>query len=449
MNRFDAVTTNPPFQRGNGNQGGPLWIPFSHLGARIVKPEGHLLYVTPATWTNGKSIYPEILRSHQTIHLNINECKKYFKSSGFNTYSYWLVKMSSPNGKTDIVSMNSNGPIHLQLDLQNNEYLPPSWIKSKESLEFHEIVSGLPKMEFLAGDKASYKLGKFNNKKDKGHPYKIIYSKKRTIYSETPGYLEGAEKVLFWNTSNYIDEFSYDESIVSCGIGRQVSAIIPPVGVDPKRIKDIFSGKFFRFCDNLYREGAYFAGHYFPYIDLSLKWDDEKLYSHFGLSPNIIDYIESIEWVKKVRIQKVESDLSGEENLHNKRIGRRKVTAEDFTPELLVNEMLDLLPNDIWGSPEKTFIDPAAGNGNFLVAVLQHKLDHGHDPLQALSTTYGVELMEDNVEEMKSRLLELIPEDLHKKAIPILNHNIVCHDALTWDYDNWCPPNSDKAEPLF
>ena len=135
--------------------------------------------------------------------------------------------------------------------------------------------------------------------------------------------------------------------------------------------------------------------------------------------------------------------------LQKKRKERRKQTAEDFTPDSLVNEMLGKLPQDVWDDPEKTFLDNSAGNGNFLVAVLEIKLAHGHDPLQALSTTYGVELMEDNVEEMKERLLELIPENLHTKAIPIIDHNIVCHDALTWDYDNWCSPDSDKATPLF
>ena len=135
--------------------------------------------------------------------------------------------------------------------------------------------------------------------------------------------------------------------------------------------------------------------------------------------------------------------------LQQKRQERRKETAEDFTPEPLVNEMLDKLPEEVWQDSSKTFLDNSAGNGNFLVVVLERKLQNGHEPLQALSTIYGVELMPDNVEEMKERLLELIPEPLHPKAKEIIDHNIVCHDALTWDYDNWCSPNSDKASPLF
>ncbi len=138
-------------------------------------------------------------------------------------------------------------------------------------------------------------------------------------------------------------------------------------------------------------------------------------------------------------------------NLDKTRKARRIVTAEDFTPIELVDKMLDHLPLEVW-SPEKTFIDNSAGNGNFLVRVLARKLSHNHLPLQALSTIYGVELMADNVEEMKQRLLDTLPEldDTQKQqAIDIINHNIVCHDALTWDYENWRKPKRSKAKPLF
>ena len=135
--------------------------------------------------------------------------------------------------------------------------------------------------------------------------------------------------------------------------------------------------------------------------------------------------------------------------LEHKRKARRKETAEDFTPIPLVNEMLDKLPPEVFTDPTKTFCDPAAGNGNFLIEVLRRKLDNGHDPLQALSTIYGVELMDDNVEEMKERLLTLIPIELHRKAKNILKKNIICHDALTWDFENWKSPHSNKPKPLF
>jgi hypothetical protein len=49
----------------------------------------------------------------------------------------------------------------------------------------------------------------------------------------------------------------------------------------------------------------------------------------------------------------------------------------------------------------------------------------------ALKTTYGVDLMEDNVIECRKRLAGPNPTP---EIIEILNKNIVCHDALTYDY---------------
>ena len=53
---------------------------------------------------------------------------------------------------------------------------------------------------------------------------------------------------------------------------------------------------------------------------------------------------------------------------------RKKETAEVFTPLPLVDEILDKLPEDNW-QEEKTFCDPAAGNGNFLIEVYRYKVE--------------------------------------------------------------------------
>ena len=134
------------------------------------------------------------------------------------------------------------------------------------------------------------------------------------------------------------------------------------------------------------------------------------------------------------------------------RKNRKKHTAEEFTPPDLVSEMLDKLPQEVWDDPTKTFIDPAGGNGNFVVEVLKRKLQKGHDTMQALSTVFSVELMGDNVEEMRQRLLDALPEldePSKQRAKEIINHNIVCADALTFNYDKWEKPKRIKSKSLF
>lgn len=118
------------------------------------------------------------------------------------------------------------------------------------------------------------------------------------------------------------------------------------------------------------------------------------------------------------------------------RDARKKKTAEVFTPPEMVNHMLDKLPPEAW-QENKTFLEPTAGNGNFVLAILKRKIEiYHHDPLKALSTIYAVELMADNVQEMKDRIKEYISsftKDI-KKVNEILDTNIVCADALTYDY---------------
>ena len=114
---------------------------------------------------------------------------------------------------------------------------------------------------------------------------------------------------------------------------------------------------------------------------------------------------------------------------------RIKQTAEVFTPQHLVQEMLDKLEESdptLFSDPNKTFLDNSCGDGQFLSEVVIRKMERsGCSIEQALRTTYGVELMEDNVIECRKRLAgpEPTPEILE-----IVNKNIVCHDALTYDY---------------
>lgn len=121
-------------------------------------------------------------------------------------------------------------------------------------------------------------------------------------------------------------------------------------------------------------------------------------------------------------------------------------TGEVFTPASLVNEMLDTLPTSTFTDPSTTFLDPAAGDGNFLIEILKRKLLYTDNPLQALRTIYGVELMPDNVQEARRRLKEIAVAALstpHPKVLKaidkILDHNIVCADSLSFDYENWKP----------
>lgn len=116
---------------------------------------------------------------------------------------------------------------------------------------------------------------------------------------------------------------------------------------------------------------------------------------------------------------------------------RVKTTGEVFTPTPLVNEILDHLPDELFSNLNETFIDPCCGDGQFLSEVLIRKLEKlATDTITtsefetALSTIYGVDLMIDNVELCRDRLL-CGQEHLRY----IVEKNIQCRDALTFGFN--------------
>lgn len=108
---------------------------------------------------------------------------------------------------------------------------------------------------------------------------------------------------------------------------------------------------------------------------------------------------------------------------------RVKATSEIFTPTELVQEVLDKLPPNEFVDPSRTFLDNSCGDGQFLSEVLIRKVQNGIDFEIALGSIYGVDMMMDNVQLCRERLL-CGREDLRH----IVETNIVCHNALTYDY---------------
>ena len=125
---------------------------------------------------------------------------------------------------------------------------------------------------------------------------------------------------------------------------------------------------------------------------------------------------------------------------------------EVFTNEREVNAMLDLLPPAILADISATYLEPAAGDGNFLVAILQRKLalipaSSSHTErqiLQALCAIYGVELLRDNLRAARKRVLQVACSFYAKrlgaprlsflrKMVAIIRANLLQGDFLSDD----------------
>ena len=130
---------------------------------------------------------------------------------------------------------------------------------------------------------------------------------------------------------------------------------------------------------------------------------------------------------------------------------------EVFTAPREVNAMLDLVRNET-ERLDSRFLEPACGDGNFLVEILRRKLavassnyqkhqsqlQYEKDAILAISSIYGIDILPDNAQECRVRLLEIFKEHYQSlfqdswkpeciaSAEFLLSKNIILGDALTY-----------------
>ena len=105
-------------------------------------------------------------------------------------------------------------------------------------------------------------------------------------------------------------------------------------------------------------------------------------------------------WTEIKRLVDEHGYMSGVDRMTD----RVKETGEVFTPTDLVIEMLMGMPTSMF-APGKTVIDPACGDGQFLIAVKWLKvIEFNMSQDEALEDIYGVDIMRDNVDLCKKRL---------------------------------------------
>ncbi len=126
---------------------------------------------------------------------------------------------------------------------------------------------------------------------------------------------------------------------------------------------------------------------------------------------------------------------------------------EVFTNPREVNAMLDLVRDESFRLDSR-FLEPACGDGNFLIEILRRKLSLLQDlksqtewefqSLIAIGSCYGIDILPDNAEACRTRLEEyVLSQHPTSERLPVdspyllslrymLRKNIVCGDALTY-----------------
>lgn len=110
---------------------------------------------------------------------------------------------------------------------------------------------------------------------------------------------------------------------------------------------------------------------------------------------------------------------------------------EVFTPLPTVNEMLDTLEaaDPAIFDPPRTFLEPACGDGAFVVEILRRKFERCQCPGDyrvALESVYGFELQADNVAACIRNVIELCYRYFRpsRKDLQIIDDHIIQCDGL-------------------
>jgi SAM-dependent methyltransferase len=162
-------------------------------------------------------------------------------------------------------------------------------------------------------------------------------------------------------------------------------------------------------------------------------------------------------------------------------ISKKRVSdhGEVYTAEREVNAMLDLVKQET-ERIESRFLEPACGTGNFLTKILERKLqvvesryaksqvEYERYGVLAVSSVYGIDILEDNVFECRMRLFDIFNQkytNLFKGAAKeecrdtvkyILEKNIIWGDALDLKtveanpqpivFSEWSPVNGNMLK---
>lgn len=162
-------------------------------------------------------------------------------------------------------------------------------------------------------------------------------------------------------------------------------------------------------------------------------------------------------------------------------ISKKRISdhGEVYTGKREVNAMLDLVVQET-ERIESRFLEPACGKGNFLIEILSRKLrvvesrygksqlEYERNAVLAISSIYGIDILEDNVLDCRDRLFDVFQaqylkifkkpaEDKCSEAVRyILKRNVIWGDALTLktvdekpDYivfSEWSPVNGSMLK---
>ena len=469
--KFNNIFGNPPFQDNDNRKKTQhkLWPEFTLKAMNEwLEDDGNLVWITPQSWGSPSNKILQLFKDKQVESINL-DTKEHFPDIG-STFSHYHILNNKSNGATTISKDNKNfnftidnSVLYFPNDFNNisieihNKVMFNDEVKYTINYDYvtcHNVIRHAHKLHQKKIDKKADALKKcdsiskataisndiidlirqkstiditISETETSKHIYPVHHTNNKTWYSSVKQDFADKKKVM-WSRSGYTKPF-YDNGTL--GGTDMCYYILVNSDTEGQEVNSFLNSDLMTYVFKTAKWSGFGNEIVFsniPKMDLSKCKTQQDYYNLFGITQQEIDYINIV-------IGKSTDNISSTKKSEIKSKKRVKSLGEVFTPRELVDEMLEQVSPVIWKDKDQTFIDPACGNGNFLVRILSKRLDNGIQYEDALSTLYGIDIMQDNVDDCHERLVKVLEDNNikynKKKVQKILDSNIVLSNSLT------------------
>lgn len=256
--RFDLIVANPPYalitegkRSAKNHSVSKLFIEKS---LELLNPNGYILFIVPDNFmslSDSNDTF-KLISKYDILHMNIHRAKRYFKGVG-SSFVYFLVRKSCTETTTRIENgyiLNSEDEVVIE---KKSSYLPLYFNETVKSIFDKTVNSNRTKydVETTSYLHATTKKSLLSEVEDKEHPYRVIHTQNKTLWSSKPHKYQDGWK-CFINLTSYYDTF-----VDSCGMTQSSAFIRCNSKEEAETISKNLKHPLYVFLNNLCRYGNF------------------------------------------------------------------------------------------------------------------------------------------------------------------------------------------------